>query len=984
MKNTRVLKSLILAAFLFAPWPCWAGPSVSVMDTAKPPVIDGDLSDWTGAPTLVMDKKEHVVMGAAEWAGPSLLSAKVWITYDATNLYVAADISSKGPQFNAQDGRNIYNGDSLELYIGTDNSNPARTTYAPTDYQIGFSPGKNGDKTLVFSFKDEGKLPGAVMGTKMTTNGYTIEGSIPLEFLFKIDVGPGKTIGFDVGVNDIGPASKARVLQLMWSGSDKGWSEPSVWGSLTFKGATTFKNEKPKVDMTNAGAGNTDPNAGKAEALTTGSLLWGFNGDNGGFEGKTSWEPFAVTEGTHALAIDVEGSQGWNQSLALTANIPMGDKWKDFKAISFDLFYPKGSLKDAQYGEFYVITQSQVNSFNQLKFFVIEGWNHLYMDVDAAQFEGGVYKVMLIFNSGGPLHGKVYVDNFRGHLKGVEARLRGMVANDKGQPLAGAILAVNRKAVKTGPDGVIDMSIPEDNYVAEIFCPGYKTEKINLKIAAGESNRFAVNMKPISWTVKNSKVDAFFDKKVRKIDPHYMFGNNIAPWNKPDSLTNPIAIEKMRRITPYIRVPGGGYANIWNWKTADTYKKDGTGVNWNTDIKWDHMANFIKQLGPNSEVLMTANIMTMSVQDTLDWIADIKKRGLKLRYVEMGNEPDYESALFYKGQKEYWTVIDNYCRHFLEYAKAVKAAYPDLKIMGPTSAQVENRQRKEGSPWLADPNAPWWISTFLQKCGPYVDVVSVHTYPYWNNDNDATLLLKTNMWEEWVPKIRAAIKQYCPDRADKIEIALTEWNSGDENATTAHLVNGIFGADFLGQMMLWGINQTNVWDMCTQKPALGGGHGVLDPGDPDNPYAERSMYWAIYMVNNHFGTQICQAATDEDMRFVLNPATGKKESKGTGLLSAYASEGAGAKWLMVVNKSPSTAFKAPVNLGALTGKHKLDFYTLSENEYMWSENLYRAVINKKPTHTVGSVTVGNRFQYTFPPYSVTCIKISPVAAATAK
>ena len=113
MKISRTLKALLMAALILAPWAALAGPTVSVMDTAKPPTIDGDLSDWTGEPSIVMDKKDYVVMGAAEWSGPSMLSAKIWITYDATNLYVAADINSKGPQFNAQDGRNIYNGDCL-------------------------------------------------------------------------------------------------------------------------------------------------------------------------------------------------------------------------------------------------------------------------------------------------------------------------------------------------------------------------------------------------------------------------------------------------------------------------------------------------------------------------------------------------------------------------------------------------------------------------------------------------------------------------------------------------------------------------------------------------------------------------------------------------------------------------------------------------------------------------------------------------------
>jgi alpha-L-arabinofuranosidase len=329
--------------------------------------------------------------------------------------------------------------------------------------------------------------------------------------------------------------------------------------------------------------------------------------------------------------------------------------------------------------------------------------------------------------------------------------------------------------------------------------------------------------------------------------------------------------------------------------------------------------------------------------------------------VEMGNEPDYEADLQFNGQGQYWTVIDNYCEHYLEFAKAIRAKYPDIKIMGPTPAQFQNHERKEGSPWLAPETAPWWVEGFLEKCGPYVDVVSVHSYPYWSNDSDSNLLAKTTLWSEYIPKIRAAIRKNIPDRYNQIEIAVSEWNSGDEVATTAKLVNGIFTAEYLAQMMVWGVNQTNVWDMFTQKPGQGGGHGMLDPtGDPDHPFAPRAHYWSLYMMEHYFGSTLYQAVSDSDE------------------LSAYASTGRGKKYLMFINKNSKDAFKTTINLGSsVKGKFNLHFYELSPKEYQWSENLYRAVINSGPAHFKSPRPVGNRFEYTFPPYSVTCIEMTP-------
>lgn len=962
MKKSLKLSWLFLSALLFLPHLSWAGPVAAITDTASPIRIDGDLSDWTAPPAMVLDKKENVVIGQNDWTGPDYASAKIYLTYDKKNLYVGADITSKTPQYNSMNASNIYNGDALECYLGTDLSDPQRKSYAPTDVQFVISPGKNGEDAEIFSPTDKGDVPDAKVATKLTKKGYTLEASIPLKYFYKINVGPGKTIGFDVSLDDVGAMAKTRTIQLAWSGSSTSWQDPSGWGSLQFKGSTVFVNTAPKQAMPGAQTMELDPMAGKKGASTLGTLLWGFNGDLGGFEGKVTQEAQTLTEGTGSLRIDTDGSQGWNQNLAVSSSIPLADKWENFKAISMDVYFPPGSLAKAGYGELYLITQSPANNWNEIKMGMKEGWNHVKQDVDSSQFKGGVTKAYLVFNSGGPITGSVVIDNIRGVMKGAPSLLTGKVLNKKThKAVAGADVAIAKKLVKTDKNGSFKINLPEDEYTAEVFSPGFKSYKETIQVSSGRSNRWAVSLEPDVAVVKTAMVDAFFDKKIRTINPHYIYGNNIAAWYDPKWLSDPVALQKAGDIASFIRVPGGAYGNVWRWKTGEVLRKDGVSVQWTPDCKWSDMVNFIKKL-PNGEPLMIANMMTMDVQNTLDWIADAKAQGLPVKYVELGNEPDYEADMAYNGQTQYWTVIDNYCQHFNEFAKAIKAKYPDIKIMGPAVAQVQNHERKEGSPWLAPESAPWWVERFLEKSGPYVDVVSVHSYPYWSNDSDSNLLSKTSIWSEYVPQIRESIKKNIPDRYNQVEIAVSEWNSGDENATTARLVNGIFCADYLAQMMVWGVNQSTIWDLFTQKPGLGGGHGTMDPNnDPDHPFRERAHYWALDMMEHHFGTTLYQAVSNADD------------------LSAYASTEGGKKYLMVINKSPKYAYKTALNLGSsLKGKFKPDFYELSSKEYQWSENLYRAVIDLGPAHLKVSRPVKSRFEYTFPPYSITCVELQPV------
>ncbi len=80
---------ILLSLFCFIPAAlAWAGQTVEINDTATPPSVNGNISDWTNPPAIVLDKKEQVVIGQNEWTGPDYTSAKVYLTYDQTNLYI--------------------------------------------------------------------------------------------------------------------------------------------------------------------------------------------------------------------------------------------------------------------------------------------------------------------------------------------------------------------------------------------------------------------------------------------------------------------------------------------------------------------------------------------------------------------------------------------------------------------------------------------------------------------------------------------------------------------------------------------------------------------------------------------------------------------------------------------------------------------------------------------------------------------------------
>jgi hypothetical protein len=113
-------------------------------------------------------------------------------------------------------------------------------------------------------------------------------------------------------------------------------------------------------------------------------------------------------------------------------------------------------------------------------------------------------------------------------------------------------------------------------------------------------------------------------------------------------------------------------------------------------------------------------------------------------------------------------------------------------------------------------------------------------------------------------------------------------------------------------------------------------------------------------MRHYFGTTLYQAVSNSDD------------------LDVYAStDPNGKQCLLFINKSPKDAYQTTVNLGAdRTIASNVDFYQLSSKEYQWSETLYKPVIDSGPSHFAGSQPIKNGFQYTFPPYSITCVDLT--------
>lgn len=233
--------------------------------------------------------------------------------------------------------------------------------------------------------------------------------------------------------------------------------------------------------------------------------------------------------------------------------------------------------------------------------------------------------------------------------------------------------------------------------------------------------------------------------------------------------------------------------------------------------------------------------------------------------------------------------------------------YTDHPVINPRTGQT-----KYG--WM-----PVLLAT-LKSFAVTPDFLVHHGYPEWtdpNNpatspDNDPTLLQSTGNWATDAATLRQHITDYFGVGGTNIELVVTENNSdaGAQGKQSTSLVNGLYYADSLGQLLKTEFNAFVWWDLRNSTDTGGffgpnlygwrtyGDLGMINGLSTRHPtfYAAKLMQWFARP-----GDRILNATSDYN------------------LLAAYAARRAsGAVNLLVLNKSSFTNLNGQIALNGFT------------------------------------------------------------------
>jgi hypothetical protein len=467
-------------------------------------------------------------------------------------------------------------------------------------------------------------------------------------------------------------------------------------------------------------------------------------------------------------------------------------------------------------------------------------------------------------------------------------------------------------------------------------------------------------------SVVNVKVDA--KSEIRRVDPR-TFGLNTAVWDSV--LDTPTTVGLLDELdNRALRFPGGSTSDTYHWKTNIS---DGQTTQWATSF--DDFAR--TATATRAQVFITANYGSGTPEEAAEWVRySNRQKRYGFEYWEIGNE------VYGSWENDTNTRPNDpvtYATRFAQYARKMKAADPFVKI-GAVILASEDSYANYADESVVNPRTgvshSGWSAVMLatfQKLGVFPDFVAYHRYEQGpGGESDIYLLGAAKTWSDDATTIRQILNDYLGPRAKRVEMACTETNSvySDPGKQSTSLVNGLFFADAIGNIMKTEFDSFLWWDLRNGQGQGNnsdllygwreyGDYGVVDAAQPAGP-ADRYPTFYVYKLLKHF------ARGGESVLDVTSDYAG---------LGVYAvrEPHSGTLNLLIINKHPLVSLNASVEIKGFWAHERAEVYS-----YGMPQDASAQTGVGSADVAESSVELGDRtLTYAPAPYSATVIRLRP-------
>jgi alpha-N-arabinofuranosidase len=498
------------------------------------------------------------------------------------------------------------------------------------------------------------------------------------------------------------------------------------------------------------------------------------------------------------------------------------------------------------------------------------------------------------------------------------------------------------------------------------------------------------------------------ERVVRQI-PATLFGTNIewiwdanGMWDTQRNQLNPEVVSLASRLGPtLIRFPGGFFSDFYHWRDAigpqagrkETVPMPGSGKSKHV-FGTDEALSFADAVG--GQLLITVNAGTGTAEEAADWVRYVNRDGKqRVQYWEVGNE------LYLKDDSP-WSKVstlppDRYARRVVEFAKAMRAADPSIRI----GAIGEESFSTQSYPGYRD-----WTDQVLKIAGNDIDFLSVHNAysPGLGADKGwdlrtvySAMLAAPALIKRSLDRTAEKIQRLVPGRGSAIKIAITEWGPYYQITTDGRFTDHV---KTLGSA-LYVASAMKVF-MESGQTEIANSFKLVDPlfmgwiGKRGEHHLPTGPFFATEMYTRHFGRTLVESKADSPS--YRSPAVGLVDPNDTPYLDVMASTGdAGRKlFVLAINKHFDQPINASIDIGRFNASQgtawvftgpAIDSNTgtvpFAPPGMHWAR---QATDNKDSRFDTGGVNdlkierrtlaaTGNKIVYSFPPRSIVSLEL---------
>jgi hypothetical protein len=212
-----------------------------------------------------------------------------------------------------------------------------------------------------------------------------------------------------------------------------------------------------------------------------------------------------------------------------------------------------------------------------------------------------------------------------------------------------------------------------------------------------------------------------------------------------------------------LRYPGGTVTHSWNWKDGVIQKRSSTKVHPIAEIKT--LVDYT-----NADFVFVLDIVNRTLEDQIEMLTEIEKLGVKIKFIELGNELYAKEANYTKvfpTGKDYATKVNL-------WIPKLKQKFPKAKI----AALLLGRKVKESNVRMYN-----WNTEVVENTMKNIDAYTYHIYI----NEDYTFAKEKDEFTEVVQKANTKNK----------ELWITEYGNKQERSKSTYYTDLTALADFV-------------------------------------------------------------------------------------------------------------------------------------------------------------------------------------------